>query len=113
MTPASFIRHALVVFIAMSLAAPAFAEEGEPAEDAPSSEEVIGDLPEEQQEAVEQAIEQAETPEGTTVIVVPPPEPTVREYDPSEETDQEAEAEERVRRDVLRAMRSIPRAKTK
>jgi len=96
MTPASSIRHALVVFIAMSLAAPAFAEEGEP----PTSEEVIGDLPQEQQEAVEEAIEQAETPEGTTVIVVPPPEATVREYDPSEETDQEAEAEERVRRDT-------------
>ena len=121
MTPASYIRCALVVFIAMSVAAPAFAEEGEPAqapetpaaspdaeatppageatEEAPSSEEVIGDLPQEQQEAVEQAIEQAETPEGTTVIVVPPPEAKVREYDPSEETDQEAEAEERVRRD--------------
>jgi hypothetical protein len=106
----------------MSVAAPAFAEEGEPAqapetpaaspdaeatppageatEEAPSSEEVIGELPAEQQEAVEQAIEQAETPEGTTVIVVPPPEAKTREYDPSEETDQEAEAEERVRRDT-------------
>jgi len=118
MTPASYIRCALVVFIAMSVAAPAFAEEGEPAEapaaspdaeatppageateQTPSSEEVIGELPAEQQEAVEQAIEQAETPEGTTVIVVPPPEAKVREYDPASETDQEAEAEERVRRD--------------
>jgi hypothetical protein len=91
MTPARFIRHALVGLVVMSVAAPAFAEDKE----APSAEEVIGDLPEEQQQAVEQAIEEAETPEGTTVIVVPPPEPTVREYDPSEETDQEAEAEER------------------
>jgi len=96
MTPASFIRHALVALVALSVAVPVLAEEGEP----PTSEEVIEELPQEQQEAVEQAIEQAETPEGTTVIVVPPPEPTVREYDPSEETDQEAEAEERVRRDT-------------
>ena len=100
MTPASFIRHALLVFIAMSVAAPAFAEEGEPTEKPRSSEEVIGDLPQEQQEAVQEAIDEAETPEGTTVIVVPPPEAKVREYDPSEETDQEAEAEERVRHDV-------------
>ena len=119
MTPASYIRYALVAFIAMSVAVPAFAEEGEPAEapaaspdaeatppageateQTPSSEEVIGELPAEQQEAVEQAIEQAETPEGTTVIVVPPPEAKVREYDPASETDQEAEAEEQVRRDA-------------
>ena len=119
MTPASFIRHALLVFIAMSVAAPAFAEEGEPTEkpatspdstatppageateEPRSSEEVIGDLPQEQQEAVQEAIDEAETSEGTTVIVVPPPEAKVREYDPSEETDQEAEAEERVRHDV-------------
>ena len=122
MTPASYIRYALVVFIAMSVAAPAFAEEGGPAEapetpaaspdaeatppageateETPTSEEVIGDLPQQQQESVEQAIEQAETPEGTTVIVVPPPKAEMREYDPSEETDQEAEAEERVRGDT-------------
>jgi hypothetical protein len=92
MTPARFIRHAFVGLVVLSVAAPAFAED----EEAPSAEEVIGDLPEEQQQAVEEVIEEAETPEGTTVIVVPPPEPTVREYDPSEETDQEAAAEERV-----------------
>jgi hypothetical protein len=91
MTPASFVRHALVVFIAMSLAAPALAEEGEAAEQPAASPEP---------DASEQAIEQAETPEGTNVIVVPPPEAQTREYDPSEETDQEAEAEERVRRDA-------------
>ncbi len=96
MTQPPFIRHALVGLVILSVAAPAFAED----EEAPSAKEVIGDLPEEQQQAVEQAIEEAETPEGTTVIVVPPPEPTVREYDPSQETDQEAEAEERIRRDV-------------
>jgi len=113
MTPASFIRHALVVFIAMSVAAPAFAEEGdatqtpaaspdsEAAEEPRSSEEVIGDLPEEQRKAVQDAIEEAETPEGTTVIVVPPPEAKMREYDPASETDQEAEAEERVPGETL------------
>ena len=112
MIPASFIRYALVVFIALSLAAPALAQEGgpaeppaaapdaEPTEEHRTSEEVIGDLPQEQQDAVQQAIEEAETPEGTTVIVVPPPEATTREYDPASETDQEAEAEERVRRRV-------------
>lgn len=42
----------------------------------------------------------AETPEGTTVIVVPPPDAEMRKYDPSSETDQEAAAEERVRGDV-------------
>ena len=113
MTPASFIRHALVVFIAMSVAAPAFAEEGEAtqtpaaspdseaAEEPKSSEEVIGDLPEEQRKAVQDAIEEVETPEGTTVIVIPPPEATMREYDPASETDQEAEAEERVPGETL------------
>ncbi len=113
MTPASFIRHALVVFIAMSVAAPAFAEEGEAAqtpaaspdseaaEEPKSSEEVIGDLPEEQRKAVQDAIEEAETREGTTVIVIPPPEATMREYDPASETDQEAEAEERVPGETL------------
>ena len=113
MTPASFIRHALVVLIAMSVAAPTLAEEGEatqpPAaspdsvttEEPRSSEEVIGDLPQEQQKAVQEAIEEAETPEGTTVIVVPPPEAKMREYDPASETDQEAEAEERVPGETL------------
>ena len=112
MTPASFIRHALLVFIAMSVAVPALAEEGEgkdpPAaspdsettEEPRTSEEVIAELPEEQQESVQDAIDEAETPEGTTVIVLPPPEAKMREYDPSEETDQDAEAEERVGREV-------------
>ena len=112
MTPASFVRYALVVFIAVSLAAPALAQEAgpaeppaaapdaEPTEEPRTSDEVIGDLPQEQQDAVQETIEEAETPEGTTVIVVPPPEPTTREYDPASETDQEAEAEERVRRGV-------------
>ena len=112
MTPASFIRYAAVVFIAVSFAAPALAQEGgpteppaaapdaEPTEEPRTSDEVIGDLPQEQQDAVQQAIEETETPEGTTVIVVPPPEATTREYDPASETDQEAEAEERVRRGV-------------
>ncbi|MBW1876261.1 MAG: hypothetical protein JRI98_13025, partial [Deltaproteobacteria bacterium] len=95
MTPASFIRHA------MSVAAPAFAEEGEAAKEPKSSEEVIGDLPEKQRKAVQDAIEEAETPEGTTVIVIPPPEATMREYDPASETDQEAEAEERVPGETL------------
>jgi hypothetical protein len=104
MTPAGFIRHALVALVVMSATGTALAEEGETAEtpgaspdtEAPSAEEVIGNLPEEQQKVVEQAIEEAETPEGTTVIVVPPPEPTVRKYEPARETDQEAAAEEKV-----------------
>lgn len=102
MTPTRFICHALGAFCVLSAAVPAFAEEAPATEDEnqASTEGMIEDLPEEQQEAVEEAIDQAETPEGTTVIVVPPPEPKVREYDPSEETDQEAEAEERVRRDT-------------
>ncbi|MDH3817004.1 MAG: OprO/OprP family phosphate-selective porin [Myxococcales bacterium] len=112
MTLASFIRYALLVFIAVSHAAPGLAQEGEPieppaaapdaepTEETRTSDEVIGDLPQGQQNAVQQAIEEAETPEGTTVIVVPPPEATTREYDPASETDQEAEAEERVRRGV-------------
>jgi hypothetical protein len=112
MIPASFIRYALVVFIAVSVAAPALAQEGgpteppaaapgaEPSEEPRTSEEVIGDLPQEQQDAVQEAIEEVETPGGTTVIVVPPPEATTREYDPASETDQEAEAEERVQRDT-------------
>ena len=78
MTPPRFIRDALVVLIVLGVAGTALA-----------------------QEAVEQAIEEAEIPEGTTVIVVPPPEPTLREYDPSVETDQEAEAEERVPDETL------------
>lgn len=108
MTPTRFICHALLTLLALSVALPAFAEEApvtveKPAPEgsaAPSSEEIINDLPAEQREAVETALEQAETPEGTTVIVVPPPEAEMREYDPSSETDQEAAAEERVRRDV-------------
>ena len=43
-----FIHHALVGFVVLSVAAPAFAEDKE----APSAEEVIGHLPEEQQQAV-------------------------------------------------------------
>ncbi|MGB5375202.1 MAG: porin [Polyangiales bacterium] len=88
--------------MAVSVVRPALAEDAPaPAEKAaPSTEKVIEDLPPKQQEAVEQALEQAETPEGTTVIVVPPPEAEMRKYDRSSETDQEAAAEERVRRDV-------------
>jgi hypothetical protein len=84
----------------LSVASAVRAEEPPAAEDqAPAStEEMIQELPVEQQEAVENAIEREEAPEGTTVIVVPPPEPTMREYDPATETDQEAAAEERVRR---------------
>jgi hypothetical protein len=106
MTPARFIGHALVALAVLSVAVPALGEEGEPEKpakaraageegDAPAH-EVIEGVPAEQQEAVQEAIQEAETPEGTTVIVVPPSEPTVREYEPLEETDQEAEAEERV-----------------
>ncbi|MGB5501458.1 MAG: hypothetical protein WBM75_03575, partial [Polyangiales bacterium] len=88
--------------MAVSVVRPALAEDAPaPAEKAaPSTEKVIEDLPPKQQEAVEQALEQAEAPEGTTVIVVPPPEAEMRKYDRSSETDQEAAAEERVRRDV-------------
>jgi hypothetical protein len=103
MTQSRFIHHALVALVALSVSVSALAEDA-PADESPrtepSTEEMIEDVPPEQQEAVEHAIEQAETPEGTTVIVVPPPEAKMREYDPSEETDQDAEAEERVRRDV-------------
>ena len=97
MTSTRFICHALLALVAVSVVRPALAEStrGEP-----STEEMIEKLPAEQQQAVEQALEEAETPEGTTVIVVPPPEPEMRKYDPSSETDQEAAAEERVRRDV-------------
>ena len=102
MTPTRFICHALVALVALSVVHPVLAEEvpASEGETPRSSQEMIEELPKEQQEAVEKAIEQAETPEGTTVIVVPPPEAEMREYDPSSETDQEAEAEERVRRDV-------------
>ena len=99
MTPARSICHALVALIGLSVAAPVFAEEPPASEDEGpvSTDEMIQELPVEQQEAVKDAIEQTETPEGTTVIVVPPPEPTMRKYDPATETDQEAAAEERVR----------------
>jgi phosphate-selective porin OprO/OprP len=99
MTPARTICHALVALIGLSFAAPVFAEEPPASEDEGpvSTDEMIQELPVEQQEAVKAAIEQTETPEGTTVIVVPPPEPTMRKYDPATETDQEAAAEERVR----------------
>lgn len=100
MTPARFICHVLVAVMGLSVASAVRAEEPPAAEDqAPAStEEMIQELPVEQQEAVQNAIEREEAPEGTTVIVVPPPEPTMREYDPATETDQEASAEERVRR---------------
>jgi len=99
MTPARTICHALVALFGLSVAAPVFAEEPPASEDEGpvSTDEMIQELPVEQQEAVKDAIEQTETPEGTTVIVVPPPEPTMRKYDPATETDQEAAAEERVR----------------
>jgi hypothetical protein len=106
MTPTRFICHALVAICVGSITVRALAEEAPAAqEDAAaseqkSSEELIEALPAKQQEAVQDALQEAETPEGTTVIVVPPPEAKMRDYDPSEETDQEAEAEERVRRDT-------------
>ena len=102
MTPTRFICVALLALAALSVVRPVLAEDAPvPTENAePSTEGMIEDLPPKQQEAVEQALEQAETPEGTTVIVVPPPDADMREYDPSQETDQEAAAEERVRRDV-------------
>jgi phosphate-selective porin OprO/OprP len=99
MAPSRCICHALVALSALGVAGPVFAEEPPTAEGTSpaSAEETIRELPVEQQEAVKDAIEQTETPEGTTVIVVPPPEPTMRKYDPATETDQEAAAEERVR----------------
>ncbi|MGB3053096.1 MAG: porin [Polyangiales bacterium] len=102
MTPTRFIFLALPALLALSVVRPVLAEDAPvPEEKAePSTEGMIQDLPPKQQEAVEQALEQAETPEGTTVIVVPPPEAEMRTYDPSSETDQEAAAEERVRHDV-------------
>jgi hypothetical protein len=102
MTPTRLVYHALLCLVALSVARPVLAEDAPVSEEKPevSTEEMIEDLPPKQQEAVEQALEQAETPEGTTVIVVPPPEAEMRKYDPSQETDQEAAAEERVRRDV-------------
>ena len=102
MTPTRFICHALVAFVALSVVRPVRAEEAPAAEEKPpvSTEQTIKELPAEQQEAVEHALEQAETPKGTTVIVVPPPEAEMRKYDPASETDQEAEAEERVRRNT-------------
>ena len=102
MTPTRFICVALLALAALSVVRPVLAEDAPvPTENAePSTEEMIEDLPPKQQQAVDQALEQAETPEGTTVIVVPPPDAEMREYDPSQETDQEAAAEEKVRRDV-------------
>lgn len=86
MTQARLIRCTFVTLAALAVAAPVFAQD----DTAP----VESDLPEEQQKAVKEALEGE--PAGTKVIVVPPPEPSVREYDPAQETDQEAEAEERV-----------------
>jgi len=102
MTSNRFICHASLALLALSLARPVLAEDAPVSAKEPetSTEEMLEDLPPKQKEAVEQALEQAETPEGTTVIVAPPPEAERREYDPSSETDQEAAAEERVRRDV-------------
>ena len=102
MTPFRFICPALLALAALSVVRPVLAEDAPVSEqDAePSTKEMIENLPADQQQAVEQALEQAETPEGTTVIVVPPPKPKMRKYDRSSETDQEAAAEERVRRDV-------------
>ena len=118
MTQTRFICSALgtlVALVALSTTATSFADEGKPAPSSPDSgtsagapapatgekgspaqDKALEGIPEEQHEAVKQAIEGAEGGEGTTVIVVPPPPPKVREYEPSRETDQEAEAEERV-----------------
>ena len=85
MTPTRFICHALLALLALGVVCPVLAEDAPASEEKPegSTEEMIEDLPQKQQEAVEQALEQAETPEGTTVIVVPPPDAEMREYDPS------------------------------
>ena len=107
MTLSRSICHLAVAAFALGFSVAALAQEdapppaaAPPAGQEPSVDEVIESLPADQQKAVEEAIEEAESPGGTKVIVVPPPEPEVRKYDPSEETDQEAEAEEYVRRDV-------------
>ncbi len=104
MTSTRIICHALVVIGIASSPPAAWAQETpkSPESEAPSEAEeptvddVIERLPEDQQEAVKKAIEEAESPGGTKVIVVPPPEPQTRKYDPSQETDQDAAAEERV-----------------
>ena len=51
MTPASFTRGAFVALLALIMAGNALAQD-----------EMIEDLPEEQQDAVEQAVEEAKTP---------------------------------------------------
>lgn len=69
---------------------------GEHRADEASVPEVIENLPADRQQAVQEALEQTGGSSGTTVIVVPASEPTMRKYDPETETDQEAAAEERV-----------------
>jgi len=101
------ICYGLVALAASSFATTGLAEEPEDAAkpattevpdqtQEPSVDAVIEGLPPQQKAEVEAAIEEAKTDDGAAVIVVPPPEPTVRKYDPSQETDQEAAAEERV-----------------
>ncbi len=86
MPHARLIRQTFVALLVLGAAAPAFAEEGE------ATEEPADDV-------TESVLSQTE--EGTTVFVAPPPEPTVRNYDPASETDQDAEAEERAPREQL------------
>jgi hypothetical protein len=88
MKQARLYRRALCALLSLILASPVFAQEQTPAP------EKTPDIPEEQRKAVEEAVEGE--PPDTEVIVVPPPEPTVRESDPTQETGQEAEAESRV-----------------
>ncbi|MCZ6805409.1 MAG: porin [Deltaproteobacteria bacterium] len=92
-------RCVFVALVSLGLVAPAFAQEDvvveePPPEGATDARVDVEDLPEEQRKAVEEALEDA--PAGTKVIVILSPEPKVRDYDPAQETDQEAEAEERV-----------------
>ncbi len=123
MTPARFTCHLLVGLLLLSAPASLGAQASEPPAKPPSSpavtdeppvessspavaesptvQEVVADVPQEQQQAVEDAIQAAESTDGTTVIVVPAPDATMRKYDPATETDQEASAEERVPGDQL------------
>jgi hypothetical protein len=94
MTQSRLNRFAFVALSSLVSASSALGQEG-----APGPVE-IDDVPQEQQEAIGEAPEGQ--PPGTKVIVVPPPEPTASESDPSQETDQEAEVESRVPGEQLR-----------
>jgi hypothetical protein len=112
MTIVHLTKYPLVGLVFLALATPASAQgrENPPVGEAEVEEEDapigavtepppegvvdVADLSDEQRRAVEEALEGA--PAGTKVIVVLPPAPKVRAYEPEQETDQEAEAEERV-----------------